>query len=83
MVPPRLDILMFMAATGAIMHCYSDARGKHRDVFRSKYLNVLDFILGSKGMLNIQKLAYKQRAHHIACCVSSKIFLPGIDNGCP
>ncbi|KAK9857997.1 hypothetical protein WJX84_005609, partial [Apatococcus fuscideae] len=49
MVPPRLDILMFMAATGAIMHCYSDARGKHRDVFRSKYLNVLDFILGSKG----------------------------------
>ena len=49
MVPPRLDILMFMGACGAIMHCYSDARGKYRSMFRSKYLNVLDFILGSKG----------------------------------
>ncbi|KAK9821013.1 hypothetical protein WJX74_000943 [Apatococcus lobatus] len=49
MVPPRLDILMFMAACGAIMHCYSDAHGKYRSMFRSKYLNVLDFILGSKG----------------------------------
>lgn len=48
-VPPRLDILMFMAACGAIMHCYSDAHGKYRSMFKSKYLNVLDFILGSKG----------------------------------
>jgi hypothetical protein len=40
---------MFAAATAAIMHCYSDDRGCHRDVFRSKYLNVLDFVFGNTG----------------------------------
>ena len=40
---------MFSIATAAIMHCYSGAQGRHRDVFRSKYLNVLDFIFGSQG----------------------------------
>jgi hypothetical protein len=29
---------------------YSDARGAQRDVFRSKYLNVLDFIFGNAGV---------------------------------
>ncbi len=48
-VPKRIDVLMFSAAAAAIMHCYSDGRGRHRDVFRSKYLNVLDFIFGNTG----------------------------------
>ena len=49
-VPKRIDVLMFSAAAAAIMHCYSDDRGRHRDVFRSKYLNVLDFVFGNTGM---------------------------------
>lgn len=42
---------MFSLATAAILHCYSDGQGMHRDLFRSKYLNVLDFILGNTGAL--------------------------------
>ncbi|CAL8462877.1 g2411 [Coccomyxa elongata] len=49
-VPKRIDVLMFSAAAAAIMHCYSDGRGRHRDVFRSKYLNVLDFVFGNTGV---------------------------------
>ncbi|CAK0784870.1 hypothetical protein CVIRNUC_008075 [Coccomyxa viridis] len=49
-VPKRADVLMFSAAAAAIMHCYSDGRGRHRDVFRSKYLNVLDFVFGNTGL---------------------------------
>lgn len=30
----RLDIAFFSLACGAIMHCYSDDEGKHRDTFR-------------------------------------------------
>ena len=48
-VPDRLDVVMFSAAAAAIMHCYSDGHGRHRDVFRSKYLNYLDFVFGSEG----------------------------------
>jgi hypothetical protein len=48
-LPQRTDVLLFSAATAAICHCYSDGGGRHRDVFRSKYLNVLDFILGNTG----------------------------------
>jgi len=48
-VPERLDVVMFAAAAAAIMHCYSDGHGRHRDVFRSKYLNYLDFVFGSTG----------------------------------
>ena len=48
-LPPRPDVLMFSLATAAILHCYSGVNGVHRDVFRSKYLNVLDFILGNTG----------------------------------
>ena len=50
-LPPRLDILMFSLAVGSITHCYADDEGQHRDVFRSKYLNVLDFIFGNSGTL--------------------------------
>lgn len=49
LLPGRLDVCMFSLATACILHCYSDAHGEHRDVFRSKYLNVLDFVLGSTG----------------------------------
>ena len=49
LLPARLDVLLFSAGTAAIMHCYSGARGQHRDVFKSKYLNVLDFIFGNEG----------------------------------
>ena len=48
-LPRRVDVLLFSAAGAAILPCYSDAQGLHRDVFRSKYLNVLDFILGNDG----------------------------------
>ena len=46
----RTDIAVFGAAAAAIMHCYSDAHGQHRDIFRSKYLNVLDFMFGGTGL---------------------------------
>ena len=49
LVPKRIDVIIFSAATAAIMHCYSDSRGCHRDVFKSKYLNVLDFVFGNTG----------------------------------
>ncbi len=35
-LPRRVDVVLFSAATAAILHCYSDAHGVHRDVFRSK-----------------------------------------------
>lgn len=46
-LPQRFDVLLFSTATAAILHCYSDANGRHRDVFRSKYLGVFDFIFGN------------------------------------
>jgi hypothetical protein len=48
-VPPRLDVLLFAAGVGAILHCYSDGHGRHRGVFKSKYLNVLDLVMGNAG----------------------------------
>ena len=50
-LPRRTDVIIFSAATAAIMHCYSDSHGRHRDVFKSKYLNVLDFIFGNTGRI--------------------------------
>ncbi|KAM0936116.1 putative transmembrane protein [Dioscorea sansibarensis] len=38
----RSDVLVFSLATSIIMHCYA----QERDVFRSKYLNVLDWVFG-------------------------------------
>jgi hypothetical protein len=46
----RTDVLTFALAMAAVMHCYSDAWGEHRDIFRSKYLNVLDFMFGGEGL---------------------------------
>jgi hypothetical protein len=41
----RHDVALFALAAAAIMHCYN----AERDVFRSKYLNVLDFVFGNTG----------------------------------
>ncbi|XP_078433250.1 uncharacterized protein LOC144704639 [Wolffia australiana] len=38
----RADVIVFSFATAIIMHCYS----QEREVFRSKYLNVLDWVFG-------------------------------------
>ncbi|CAM6126178.1 unnamed protein product [Calypogeia fissa] len=41
-IPNRVDVVLFSIATSIIMHCYAE----ERDVFRSKYLNVLDWVFG-------------------------------------
>lgn len=46
-IPKRVDVFMFSAATAVIMHCYNN----ERDVFRSKYLNVLDWVFGVPPLL--------------------------------
>ncbi|KAI4307390.1 hypothetical protein L6164_030588 [Bauhinia variegata] len=38
----RADVLIFSVSTAIIMHCYA----QEREVFRSKYLNVLDWVFG-------------------------------------
>lgn len=38
----RADVIVFSLSTAIIMHCYA----RERDVFRSKYLNVLDWVFG-------------------------------------
>ncbi|XP_041018802.1 uncharacterized protein LOC121260832 isoform X1 [Juglans microcarpa x Juglans regia] len=38
----RADVVIFSLSTAIIMHCYS----QEREVFRSKYLNVLDWVFG-------------------------------------
>ncbi|WCJ44464.1 hypothetical protein M5689_025130 [Euphorbia peplus] len=38
----RADVIVFSISTAIIMHCYA----QERDVFRSKYLNVLDWVFG-------------------------------------
>ncbi|KAG1660912.1 hypothetical protein FOA52_007952 [Chlamydomonas sp. UWO 241] len=49
-LPPRLDAVMFSIGCASIMNSYSGDRGAHRDVFRAKYLNVLDFVFGNSGV---------------------------------
>ncbi|XP_015885405.2 uncharacterized protein LOC107420855 isoform X1 [Ziziphus jujuba] len=38
----RADVVIFSLSTAIIMHCYAE----EREVFRSKYLNVLDWVFG-------------------------------------
>ncbi|KAF2558675.1 hypothetical protein F2Q68_00016243 [Brassica cretica] len=38
----RADVVLFSVSTAIIMHCYA----QEREVFRSKYLNVLDWVCG-------------------------------------
>ncbi|GJN31620.1 hypothetical protein PR202_gb20037 [Eleusine coracana subsp. coracana] len=44
----RLDIVVFSIATSIIMHCYD----QERDAFRSKYLNVIDWVCGDPGTIH-------------------------------
>lgn len=48
-IPKRMDVILFSIASAAIIHCFSDHCGARREVFRSKYLEVFDFILGNEG----------------------------------
>ena len=41
----RFDVATFALASAAVMRCYAN----ERDVFRSKYLNVLDYVFGNQG----------------------------------
>ena len=50
----RLDVGTFALASAAVMRCYAN----ERDVFRSKYLNVLDYVLGNRGHA-------QQRVRHV------------------
>ncbi|GJP85001.1 hypothetical protein CLOP_g15038 [Closterium sp. NIES-67] len=53
-----LDVALLAAAAGVIMQCYQS----ERDVFRSKYLNVLDWIFGvPKGQKAASEL-YRRRS---------------------
>ena len=45
----RFDVVLFSIGTGLIMHCYNDSNGDYRYTFRSKYLNVIDFVFGNHG----------------------------------
>lgn len=61
-IPKRLDVVLFSLATAGIMHCYNN----ERDVFRSKYLNVLDWVFGVPPLLKLteeqkQSLADRSR----------------------
>lgn len=38
----RADVMIFSLSTAIIMHCYA----QEREVFRSKYLSVLDWVFG-------------------------------------
>ncbi|GAB4820265.1 hypothetical protein N2152v2_007311 [Parachlorella kessleri] len=48
-LPRRTDVILFSLATASICHCYSDYCGARRQVFRSPYLTVFDFMLGNTG----------------------------------
>ena len=51
---PRFDVATFALASAAVMRCYAN----ERDVFRSKYLNVLDYVFGNQGHA-------RQRVRHV------------------
>ncbi|CAI5965703.1 unnamed protein product [Closterium sp. NIES-65] len=56
-----LDVALLAAAAGVIMQCYQS----ERDVFRSKYLNVLDWIFGvPKGQKAASEL-YRRRSPQV------------------
>ena len=44
-------------AAASIMHCYN----AERDVFRSKYLNVLDFVFGNQGHGEAERASRRER----------------------
>ncbi|KAK1307593.1 hypothetical protein QJS10_CPA09g00372 [Acorus calamus] len=58
----RLDVVVFSLSTAIIMHCYAC----ERDVFRSKYLNVLDWVFGVPPMCDDEqsKTSDKEEDHN-------------------
>eukprot|EP00873_Tetraselmis_striata_P041904 jgi/Tetstr1/462168/TSEL_007233.t1 len=72
LIPQRLarlrgDVAVFALGLAAITHCYSDGEGRHRDVFKSKYLSVLDFVFGNSGFAqgSICHVPSSQRMLHL------------------
>lgn len=59
-LPSHIDIILFSLATAIIMHCYS----QEREIFRSKYLNVLDWVFGlpSGGTSQMHSRNYRYHA---------------------
>lgn len=45
-----LDIWLLETKTEMLVSCTAGGNGKYRDVFRSKYLNILDFVFGNAGV---------------------------------
>lgn len=64
----RSDVLLFSLASAFITHCYSDDEDAHRHSFRSKYLNVLDFVFGNSGI-------HSGEVHHVPS--NQDLFLMG------
>ncbi|KAJ8755596.1 hypothetical protein K2173_022191 [Erythroxylum novogranatense] len=54
----RADVAIFSISTAIIMHCYA----QERQVFRSKYLNVLDWVFGVPAVPSPSKERKKHRA---------------------
>ena len=72
--PKRLDVVLFSLATAGIMHCYNN----ERDVFRSKYLNVLDWVFGVPPLLKLtaeQKQSFAD-ASRLVVTVRRKVTSP-------
>ena len=66
----RFDVATFAAASAAVMRCYA----KERDVFRSKYLNVLDYVFGNQGHA-------RQRVRHVGSAYQLMTEPPEMPNG--
>ncbi|XP_068642928.1 uncharacterized protein [Aristolochia californica] len=55
----RADVVIFSISTAIIMHCYA----QEREVFRSKYLNVLDWVFGVPPTCHKHDISEKDKAH--------------------
>jgi hypothetical protein len=68
----RFDVVLFSIGTGLIMHCYNDSNGDYRYTFRSKYLNVIDFVFGNHGHKH-QKIRHIPSTSDLAGTMYKKI----------
>ena len=66
----RFDVATFALASAAVMRCYAN----ERDVFRSKYLNVLDYVFGNQGHA-------RQRVRHVGSAYQLMTEPPEMPNG--
>ncbi|KAG9451524.1 hypothetical protein H6P81_011489 [Aristolochia fimbriata] len=55
----RADVVIFSISTAIIMHCYA----QEREVFRSKYLNVLDWVFGVPPTCHKHDLPEQGKVH--------------------